>query len=79
VNPRTLTGALLLGAIVLLAVALVGQATDAFADDAVDVLALIGLGLLAVGQAIRAAREQSTRAWVILLLILALAAFVLFD
>ena len=72
--------AILLGAaIAILAVALVGRAVDGFSDTVVDALAVVGLGLLAVGQALRAWAERSMRSVAILLLVLALGAFVLLD
>ncbi len=67
------------GALVLLGVGLVGQAFDVFAERTVDAIALLGLGLLGAGQAIRAAREQSPRAWLVLALVLGLAAFIALD
>ena len=76
---RSATGALLAAALVVLAVALAAQALDVFGARVVDVLALVGLALLAVGQAIRARRERSPRSLAILLLVLALAVFVLVD
>lgn len=74
-----MTRALLGAAIVILAVALIGRAVDAFDDDTVDVLALVGLGLLAVGQAIRVSRERTMRSAAILLLVIALIIVVLLD
>lgn len=76
---RTLTTILLAAAILVLAVGLVGRATDVLGDDAVDALAVAGLGLLAVGQAIRAYRDRRPRSVVILLLVVALALVVLLD
>ena len=67
------------GALVLLGVGLVGQAFDVFDERTVDAIALLGLGLLGAGQAIRAAREQSARAWIVLALVLGLAAFIALD
>lgn len=69
----------LAAAIVVLLVALVGRAADAFSEATVDALAVAGLGLLAVGQALRVWAERSMRSLVILLLVLALGAFVLLD
>lgn len=69
----------LAAAIVILVVALVGRAVDGFSETTVDALAVAGLGLLAVGQALRAWAERSMRSVVILLLVLALGAFVLFG
>jgi protein-S-isoprenylcysteine O-methyltransferase Ste14 len=69
---------LVLGAaIVILAVALVGRAVDVFSESTVDALAVAGLALLAVGQALRVWAERSMRSVAILLLVLALGAFVL--
>lgn len=67
----------LAAAIVILAVALVGRAVDGFSEETVDALAVAGLALLAVGQALRVWAERSMRSVVILLLVLALGAFVL--
>ena len=69
----------LAAAIVILVVALIGRAVDAFSETAIDALAVAGLGLLAVGQALRVWAERSMRSVVILLLVLALGAFVLLD
>jgi protein-S-isoprenylcysteine O-methyltransferase Ste14 len=69
----------LAAAIVILVVALVGRAVDAFSETTVDALAVTGLGLLAIGQALRVWAERSMRSVVILLLVLALGAFVLLD
>lgn len=76
---RTLTGVLLGAAIAILAVALVGQATDALGERAVDALAVAGLGLLAVGQGLRAWIDRRPRSLLVLLLVLALVVFVLVD
>jgi hypothetical protein len=73
------TRLLLAAAILILAVALVGRAVDGFSEATVDALAVAGLGLLAVGQALRAWSERSPRSMLILLLVLALGAFVLLD
>ena len=70
---------LLGGAIAILAVALVGKAVDGFSERTVDILAVAGLGCLAVGQALRAWTDRSRRSLLILLLVLALGAVVLFD
>jgi hypothetical protein len=71
---------LLLGAaIAVLVAAFVGRAADAFSEDALDALALAGFALLAAGQALRAWADRSRRSLLILLLVLALGAFVLLD
>jgi hypothetical protein len=71
-----LSSLLLALALVLLAVALVGHGFDAFAERTIDWLALFGLALLASGQALRATREQSLRAWLVLALVVGLAAYI---
>ncbi len=76
---RRLSAWLLGGAIVLLAVALIGQTAELVRDAAVEALSLAGLGLLALGQAVRATYDRRPRTILILLLILALTAFVLID
>lgn len=76
---RTAATALLLAAIALLAVALIAQAADLLGDAAVDALSISGLGLLALGQGVRAAYDRRPRTLVILLLVLVLIALVLLD
>ena len=78
-NARTVATALLGGAVVVLAVALVANAADLFSDDAVDALSVAGLGLLAVGQGIRASYDRRPRSLLVLVLILALILVVLID
>lgn len=77
-RPR-LASWLLAGAIGLLAVALIGRAADVLGDTAVDALSLAGLGLLALGQGVRTTYDRSARTLIVLLLVLALIAFVLMD
>jgi hypothetical protein len=78
-SPLRVANALLSVAVLVFAAALVGRAADVLSETAVDALALAGLGLLAVGQAIRVTIERSVRTVAILLLVLALIAFVLID
>jgi hypothetical protein len=78
-SPLRVANALLAVAVLVLAAALVGRAADLLSEPAVDALAVAGLGLLAVGQAIRVTIERSVRTVAILLLVLALIAFVLID
>lgn len=78
-NARTVATALLGGAVALLAVGLVANAADLFSEDAVDAVSVAGLGLLAVGQGVRASYDRRPRSLLVLLLILALIAFVLID
>ena len=74
-----MTRALLGAAILILVVAFVGRAADALSETVVDALALAGLALLAVGQALRVAADRSVRNVLILLLVLGLALAVLLD
>ena len=78
-NARTVATALLGGAVALLAVGLVANAADLFSEDAVDAVSRAGLGLLAVGQGLRASYDRRPRSLLLLLLILGLIAFVLID
>lgn len=78
-NARSISTALLAGAIALLALGLIANAADLFSDDVVDAVSVAGLGLLAGGQAVRATYDRRPRSLLVLLLILALIAFVLID
>lgn len=78
-NARTLATALLAGAIALLAVGLIANAADLFSGDAVDAISVAGLGLLAIGQGVRATYDRRPRSLLVLLLILALILVVLIE
>lgn len=77
-RPR-LAGWLLAGAIGLLAVALIGKAADLLGDTTVDALSVAGLGLLALGQGLRATYDRRPRTLLVLLLVLVLIGLVLMD
>lgn len=74
-----MTRLLLAAAVAVLVVALVGSAADLWEEGVTDVLAVAGLGLLALGQGIRAWAERNRRSLLVLLLVLALIAVVLAD